>query len=80
MSEQKYGAQPPPELAWQIGKTVATLDFVREAEQALAGTELEPDETYKLEAKIERLKDGSESLEDDETLDVWLERLRDHYP
>lgn len=75
-----FGALPPPELAWQMGKTVATLDFVREAELALAGTDLEADEKYKLEAKIDRLKDGSENLEDDETLAVWLERLRDHYP
>jgi|GEM_PF-3760362 len=79
-ARQGFGALPPPDLAWQMGKTVATLDFVREAEQALAGTDIEPDEKYKLEAKIGRLKDGSESLEDDETVTVWLERLRDHYP
>ncbi len=76
-----FGSHPPPGKEWQIDKTAATLDFIRRAEQALATqADLEPDEKYKLEAKIERLKDGSESLDDGETLDGWLDRLRDHYP
>jgi hypothetical protein len=64
-----------------IGKTAATVKFVRDAEAVVAaGSDLTETETYQLGAKIERLKDGSESLEEFETVDDWLERLRDHHP
>ncbi len=80
-SKEDFVATPHPSIVWQTDKTAALIDFVREAEQALATQgDLEPDERYKLEAKIGRLKEGSESLEDDETLGLWLERLRDHHP
>jgi hypothetical protein len=78
---RSFGALPPPEFAWQMGKTVATLDFVREAEQALATrTDLDDGERYQLQAAIDRMKEGSEEPRDDDTVDAWLERLRDHYP
>jgi len=75
-----FGANPPPGMAWQIGKTAATIRFVNEAEASFLNRDMTPTELYQLKAMIDRLKDGTEGLEDWDTVDTWLERLRDHYP
>jgi hypothetical protein len=36
MDNRGMGALPPKGLEWTIGKTVATLDFVRDAEKCIA--------------------------------------------
>ena len=79
--QHAFGALPPPDTAWQTGKTVATIDFVREAEKALSQrTDLDTHERHVLRTKIDMLKSGEESLGDAETIDRWLEALRDHHP
>jgi hypothetical protein len=77
-----WGALPSIDQAWQLGKTDATVTFVKEAEARLKArtSELTETEAYQLSAKIDRLKDGDESLDDSDTVDDWLDRLRDHYP
>lgn len=32
MNSNKLGAMPPPEFSWMMGKTVHTIQFVKEAE------------------------------------------------
>ena len=76
-----FGANPPPDKAWQIGKTAATIDFVSAAEDALAtSSDLTEVEAYQLRTHVEMLKEGQTALEEFETVDEWLDRLRDHYP
>lgn len=81
MGSLGYGASPPADKAWQLGKTAATIRFVDDAERALAGgTEMEEREKHVLRTLMQALKDGDAVLQDPETVDDWLERLRDHYP
>ena len=68
---------PPPGQEWMEGKTAATVRFVLQAEAALAARAAEDE---KLKATIERMKRGEESLLEFETVEGWLERLRDHHP
>lgn len=75
------GLRPPPEHAWQIGKTAATIRFVHDANAFIEyGGPLSPQESRLLHATIERMKNGQEVLNDFETVEQWLERLRDHHP
>lgn len=78
---QAAGALPPPELEWQIGKTVATIDFVRAAEAAfLTRTGMAEREARLLRAYVDRLKSGQLVLNEAMTLDGWIDRLRGgHY-
>jgi hypothetical protein len=76
-----FGANPPPSLAWQIGKTAATIRFVLDAEDAMVRRpDLSNFEVYQLFRLTKRLKRGEESLTAFETVDEWLNRLRDHHP
>jgi len=76
-----FGAKPPAGQEWQIGKTAATIKFVLEAEvEMYQRPDMTNGEGYTLLMLVERLKNGEESLEEFETVDEWLERLRDHYP
>lgn len=75
------GANPPPGQEWQTGKTAATIKFVLEAEvEMYRRPDMTNGEGYVLLQLVERLKSGEESLDEEETVDQWLERLRDHYP
>ena len=75
------GANPPPGQEWQIGKTAATIKFVLEAEvEMVRRPDMTNGEGYTLLMLVERLKSGEESLDEEESVDTWLERLRDHYP
>ncbi|HTK60328.1 MAG TPA: hypothetical protein VL283_03960 [Candidatus Baltobacteraceae bacterium] len=63
------------------GKTAATVKFVRDAEAVIASmTDITEGEAYTLRTTVEMMKEGQTSLEEFETVDEWLERLRDHYP
>lgn len=68
-----FGALPPPEMAWQIGKTVATVSFVATAERFLATG---PDKLVadQLRAYIGKLRAGQESLTDRLTIEQYLKR------
>ena len=81
MGSLGYGASPPPGQEWQKGKTAATIAFVGEAEQALATRQdMEEHEKRTLRTMVQALKDGQAVLQDPETVDAWLEKLRDHHP
>jgi hypothetical protein len=41
---------------------------------------LSADERHQLKATVERMRAGEEMAGSDDTVDGWLERLRDHYP
>lgn len=72
---------PPTGKEWMEGKTAATVRFVEEAEAALeTRADLDEGEVYQLQTHVEMLKEGQTALVEFETLDDWLERLRDHYP
>jgi len=76
-----WGALPPTPHAWQIDKTAATIAFVKEAEAAFTTrSDLTETEAYQLRTHVEMLKEGQTSLIEFETVDEWLDRLRDHYP
>ena len=75
------GAFPPPGKEWMIGKTLASVRFVDEAEAALATRDdIDEREKYVLRTLVQAMKDGQAILQDFESVDDWLERLRDHYP
>lgn len=68
-----FGALPPPQFAWTLGKTVATIKFVNAAERFIeAGAP--PDVAARLRAYIERLKTGQESLTEDLTVEEYLKK------
>jgi len=60
----------------------ATQSFIQHAEELLAKTDsdLTEDERYKLVATVDRMRAGEESVGTADTVDGWLERLRDHFP
>lgn len=51
---RKYGAVPPQDLGWQIGKTAASITFVGEAE-TYVGT---PEDKARLDAYVAKIKSG----------------------
>jgi len=68
MSENKkfgMGANPPPSLAWQMGKTAASIDFVKNAEDMILW----------LQFQIEAVKKGDVVLYDEVRINVsgWEE-------
>ena len=60
----KFGALPPPEHEWQLGKTVATIRFVREAEAYLALDDDDIDYKFRsiLNQQIKLAKEGKLTL------------------
>jgi hypothetical protein len=54
----KFGALPPKELEWQLGKTVAAIDLVREAEEVIR----------KLQIVVEEVKNGKREISEYTTL------------
>lgn len=79
MSEKKekfgMGAKPPPDLAWQMGKTRASIDFVREAESAISW----------IVSQIEAVKKGEVVLYDEVCVDEplvygWKRALKEPSP
>lgn len=73
------GANPPQQSGWQVGKTAASIAFVNEAE-AGGPFAMSDREWQLLDAMVKRLKNGSESLTDFQTVSNWLDRLQNHYP
>lgn len=66
MSEKQVfatGAVPPPECEWQMGKTVASIDFVRDAEAVIDD----------LRKKIDAIKTGEVVLYGDLTVRPFFE-------
>lgn len=58
MDKKKFatGAKPPPECAWQMGKTLASTDFVREAELAIVQMQ---EQVKWMQEQINAIKAGS---------------------
>lgn len=48
----------PPELQWQIGKTAASIAFVRHAEHYIQNELVDKDEIVILQKTIEEIKTG----------------------
>ena len=62
---QSYGARPPQEFEWQMGKTAASISFVLDAEDYLTNaTDL--DQVRVITDAIEKVKSG------EQVLDAWL--------
>ncbi len=71
----------PNKAAWHDGKTVGSIRFVQNAEAALAEeNDMSDAERRLLIVRIEMLKRGALRLDDEETVDEWLEQLRHHRP
>jgi hypothetical protein len=76
-----FGASPPPGAGWQIGKTAATIRFVNEAEvEMYHRPDMTNGEAFHLLKLVDRLKSGAESMTAFETVDEWLQRLRNRHP
>ncbi len=69
------GALPPKDLEWQVGKTVASINFVNDAEKYLENCGDEPIR-MNLEAEIKAIKNGTKVLDKFLTVE---ERLRQIY-
>lgn len=62
------GCPPPLSLTWQIGKTVATIRFVKEAEEYLANVK----EVESLRTLVNDLKNGKFQLLDQLYVEEFL--------
>ena len=66
---------------WRKDKTAATIAFVEEAEvEMYRRPDMTNGEGYTLLLYVDLLRSGDASLKEPETVEAWLERLRDHYP
>lgn len=84
---QGTGARPPAEHAWQIGKTAATIKFVKDAEQYLAtlpvaklafDAEIETERRHDaLRAQVTALKSGEVLLSYWTSVEQFFEGLPD---
>lgn len=63
------GLRPSPQFAWQMGKTVASIDFVMEAERYLSSNE-----DQDLRTAITKIKSGSVVLNMFLSVKTYLER------
>ncbi len=71
MQKFKLGAMSPPNSEWEIGKTAATISFVKEAEKfLLTAPRVSP--VKALEAYTARLKSGQEILTEFKTVEEFL--------
>lgn len=69
-----FGAMPPPGLAWQIGKTAASIAFVNSAE-AFLETCQDANKVALLRQAIERVKNSSLVLTNWLTPEEYLKQL-----
>lgn len=67
------GAQPPHELAWQLGKTAASISFVLDAEEFLR-TCRDPEKAALLAAEVARIKSGEVVLAEWRTVAQFFDR------
>jgi hypothetical protein len=67
-----FGAMPPPDLAWQMGKTAGSIRFVKEAERMLAdpGAPLSAKQREALAERVKLLKDGQQQATTEEEASV----------
>ncbi len=67
-----FGARPPPELEWQMGKTAGAIRFVKEAEKLLADPErvLSAKQRDALTERAKLLKEGKEQVTTSEEASV----------
>jgi hypothetical protein len=72
----KTDAIAPPHLQWTMGKTAATIRFVKDAEGTIDKNEfLGERERTQLRSRIAALKSGDKA-DDFETVDSWLAAQR----
>lgn len=53
-----FGALPPDEFKWQIGKTAGAIRFVKDAKEILAEGRLSPETAGRLQAWVTRVMEG----------------------
>ena len=70
---RKLGALPPPGMAWQMGKTAASITFVRNAELFLETCQDE-EKSRLLREAIQKVKDGSIVLQEWLTAEEYLNK------
>ncbi len=63
MDEHGFGALPPPEFAWQMGKTAASILFVKDAERFIASCD-NPTVIEELRIAINKVRSGQVVLSD----------------
>lgn len=70
-----FGAVPPDDLAWMVGKTRASIDFVHEAERWLKEKRGTKGDRVQLKNAIARLKAGTLSFDHIVTPEVFLDQM-----
>lgn len=68
-----FGALPPSNRVWQVGLSVAAINFVQEAEARIAT--VEPHQREALQQKIDTIKSHRDEMDDDLTVDDFLASL-----
>ncbi|GEM_PF-3736466 len=77
-SKYRFGALPPKEFEWQLGKTAGSIAFVRSCYQVLVeGSETLKTENEILNFGIEAVKSGKLVVTREFTASQWFEWLRD---
>lgn len=74
-SSRSTGALPPSSLAWQVGRTVETLDFVRECEKWLQQTGHPESTRAKIRFAIQVIKNNRVNLTKPLTAAEYLKAL-----
>ena len=72
----KTGALPPDELAWQMGKTAASIMFEVNATKYLQSQKCTPSEKTILEDAIQQIKDGTLVFLDLTTPEEYLKQQK----
>ena len=72
---KKHGAIPPPNVAWQDGKTAASISFVKDAEEYIKKYKF-LDEIVSLKLVVKQIKVGKIVLNDWLTIEEFLGPLK----
>lgn len=75
-NQPKFGALPTEYAAWQIGKTAASIRFVRDATIAMENSNLEPLDRGILEEGIRMIKEGEMSFNKWVTPEEWILQVK----
>ena len=65
------GALPPPEFTWQIGKTIASIDFVNDVTKFIQENPSHPN-VKNLEKLVQQVKEGTMIFKQPVSLEPYL--------
>lgn len=68
----KYGALPPPQFEWMMGKTAGSIEFVSDAQKFIDSKEGSDEDRERLEGMIEAIKNGLVVVTENISIEEYL--------